>query len=230
MKISYTEQCHYNMVSFLPNRYSRHLMARLCGYGCPCEFEFWFTFWRCHRSDISMALCKSAVSPVLMHWRYCSLALSHLSLVQDCSISIALAMEILQSCNKPLIFHDKLKDIRALDCILYSTAWWHYVMGMLSSILALCEGKAKLWCLLCCYPEQAVEQTVKFMVTLDAMVLSEWTAHSWANRLETNNFTSTHYLANVFAMHCGPRASPLCIQNYTPLTSLSFQVNRPSHS
>ena len=54
-----------------------------------------------------------------------------------------------------------------------------------------------------------------------------------------NSFTSTHNLDNVFAMHNldnvfamhrGPRASPLCIQHYIQLTSLSFQVNEPSHS
>ena len=49
-----------------------------------------------------MAWCKTAVSPVLMHWIYCSLALSHqCGLVQDCSISSANALDILQSCTKP---------------------------------------------------------------------------------------------------------------------------------
>ena len=40
------------------------------------------------------------------------------------------------------------------------------------------------------------------------------------NRLETG----------LFAMHCGPKGSPLCIQHCIQLTSLSFQANRPSHS
>ena len=44
------------------------------------------------------------------------------------------------------------------------------------------------------------------------------------------SFTFTHYLADVFAMHCDPRASPLCVQHCIQLTSLSFQVNRPSYS
>ena len=75
-----------------------------------------------------MAQCKTAVSPLLTHWRYCSLVLSHRHIlllvqvtsnehsailwtlvrkqwtwwpVQDCSISIANALEILQSCTKP---------------------------------------------------------------------------------------------------------------------------------
>ena len=28
-------------------------------------------------NDMSMALCRTEISPLLMHWRYCSLALSH---------------------------------------------------------------------------------------------------------------------------------------------------------
>ena len=56
----------------------------------------------------SIALCiegKTAISPVLMHWRYCSISLSHwyASLVHNCSISTANALEILQSLTKPLI-------------------------------------------------------------------------------------------------------------------------------
>ena len=43
------------------------------------------------------------------------------------------------------------------------------------------------------------------------------------------NFTMTHYLADLFAMHCGPRSIPLCIQHHIQLTSLSFQVSRPYH-
>ena len=31
-------------------------------------------------------------------------------------------------------------------------------------------------------------------------------------------------------MYCGPRASPLCVQHCIQLTSISFHVNRPSHS
>ena len=33
---------------------------------------------------ISTAQCKNTVSPVLMHWRYCSLALHHRYIVADC--------------------------------------------------------------------------------------------------------------------------------------------------
>ena len=44
------------------------------------------------------------------------------------------------------------------------------------------------------------------------------------------SFTLTHYLADLFAMHPGPRSIPLCIQHHIQLTSLSFQVSRPSHS
>ena len=44
------------------------------------------------------------------------------------------------------------------------------------------------------------------------------------------SFTLTHYLADLFAMHRGPRSIPLCIQYHIQLTSLSFEVSRPSHS
>ena len=44
------------------------------------------------------------------------------------------------------------------------------------------------------------------------------------------SFTLTHYLADLFAMHRGPRSIPLCIQHHIQLISLSFQVSRPSHS
>ena len=38
-----------------------------------------------------------------------------------------------------------------------------------------------------------------------------------------SSFSSTHSLANVFSMHCGPRASPLCVQH-------SIQLTSPTHS
>ena len=44
------------------------------------------------------------------------------------------------------------------------------------------------------------------------------------------SFTLTHYLADLFATHRGPRSIPLCIQHHIQLTSLSFQVSRPSQS
>ena len=44
------------------------------------------------------------------------------------------------------------------------------------------------------------------------------------------SFKSKLYLANVFAMHCGPGASPWCVQHCIQLTSLSLKFNRPSHS
>ena len=35
------------------------------------------------RCDVWMAQCKTAVTPLLMHWSYCSLALSHLCVLQQ---------------------------------------------------------------------------------------------------------------------------------------------------
>ena len=43
-------------------------------------------------------------------------------------------------------------------------------------------------------------------------------------------FTLTHYLADLFARHRGPRSITLCTQHHIQLTFLSFQVSRPSYS
>ena len=56
----------------------------------------------------SMGWCKKDVSPVRYQWSYVFLILTlpnnHINgLVQDCSNSSALAMELLQCCTKPLI-------------------------------------------------------------------------------------------------------------------------------
>ena len=75
-----------------------------------------------------MAESKPAVTPVLMHWSYCSLALSHQyvlfcvptlthktihsdGLVQACSNSSANALELLQSCTKPSLYIILFADI-----------------------------------------------------------------------------------------------------------------------
>ena len=50
---------------------------------------------------------------------------------------------------------------------------------------------------------------------------------SWSRQRKT---PAAHYLDDLFAMYHGPRSIPLCIQHHIQLTSLSFQVSRPSHS
>ena len=62
--------------------------------------------------------------------------------------------------------------------------------------------------------------------------LDQWTNSPFIGQQVGNckSFTLTHYLANLFAKHRGPRSIPLCIQHHIQLTSLSFQVSRPSHS
>ena len=62
--------------------------------------------------------------------------------------------------------------------------------------------------------------------------LDQWTINPFI-RQQTGNcksFTLTQYLADLFAMHRGPRSILLCTQHHIQLTSLSFQVDRPSHS
>ena len=62
--------------------------------------------------------------------------------------------------------------------------------------------------------------------------LDQWTNRPFIGQQVGNckSFTLTHYLADLFAMHRGPSTIPLCIQHHIQLTSLSFQVSRPSHS
>ena len=52
--------------------------------------------------------------------------------------------------------------------------------------------------------------------------LDQWTNSSFIGQQvgNCNSFTLTHYLANLFAMHCGPRGSPVCIQHCIQLKSL----------
>ena len=86
--------------------------------------------------------------------------------------------------------------------------------------------------------------------------LDQWTKSPFIGQQVGNckSFTLTHYLADLFAMHRGPRSIPMCIQHHIQLTSLSWvmgevkvwshnvsltfyrltslslHVNRPSHS
>ena len=63
--------------------------------------------------------------------------------------------------------------------------------------------------------------------------LDQWTNSPFIGQQVGNCkrlFTLTHHLADLFAMHRGLRSIPLCIQHHIQLTSLSFQVSRPSHS
>ena len=62
--------------------------------------------------------------------------------------------------------------------------------------------------------------------------LDQWTNSPFIGQQVGNSksFTLTHYLADLFAMHRGPRSIPMCIQHHIQLTSLSFQVSQTSHS
>ena len=61
--------------------------------------------------------------------------------------------------------------------------------------------------------------------------LDQWTNSPFIGQQVGNckSFTLTHYLADLFAMHRGPRSIPLCIQHHIQLISLSFQVSQTSH-
>ena len=65
-----------------------------------------------------------------------------------------------------------------------------------------------------------------------APILDQWMNSPFMGQQVGNckSFTSTHYLADLFAMHCDPRASPLWIRHCIRRTSLLFQIDQPSHS
>ena len=62
--------------------------------------------------------------------------------------------------------------------------------------------------------------------------LDQWTNSPFMGQQVGNckSFTLTHYLAELFAMHYDPRASPSWIGHCIQLASLLFQVDQPSHS
>ena len=62
--------------------------------------------------------------------------------------------------------------------------------------------------------------------------LDQWTNSPFIGQQVGNckSFTLTQYLADLFAMHRGPRSISLCIQHHIQLTSLPFQVSQASHS
>ena len=60
----------------------------------------WSIMWSLHNKYISIAQCKTAISPVLMHWRYCSLALSHLFYTITHILSYVPTWHWRQSCHQ----------------------------------------------------------------------------------------------------------------------------------
>ena len=79
------------------------------------------------------------------------------SLVQECSISSALAMEILQSCNKPLISfsvswsremwhktcrYSTVLAIQKANSSEMSLAWWRHQIGTFSELPAISAGNS----------------------------------------------------------------------------------------
>ena len=61
--------------SILPHGYLRR-GTRITSDPTLINISTWIT-WTGFGFDISMAQCKTAATPLLMHWSYCSLALSH---------------------------------------------------------------------------------------------------------------------------------------------------------
>ena len=59
--------------------------------------------------------------------------------------------------------------------------------------------------------------------------LDQWTNSPFMGQQVGNckSFTLNHYLADLFAMHCDPRASPSWIRHCIQLPSLLFHVDQP---
>ena len=80
-------------------------------------------------------------------------------------------------------------------------------------------------------------QTRKYVLTRHSendntpQPLDQWTNSPFIGQQVGNckSFTLTRYLADLFAMHRGPRSIPSCIQHNIQLISLSFQVSQTSH-
>ena len=99
-----------------------------------------FTFCMMSLKIICPVSSLEWVSFVWIYWMSCVICLNILcneyidGLVQDCSISSALAMEILQSCTKPLIWITCMYELTTLydliiNCwrpIIFFTIYWQY--------------------------------------------------------------------------------------------------------
>ena len=83
----------------------------------------------CHQNDFSAAKCKTAVAPLLTQWSYCSLALSHRSVIQWLSVIIT---EKQTSCPCQLL---RLSDQESYG----SDCQTHQLPHMLKNELCLCS-------------------------------------------------------------------------------------------
>ena len=123
--------------------------------------------------------------------------------VHDCSISSALAMEILQYCTKPSVEPLRIAEINSssinlvgLRAMVYwqnpygkgrncSVSWWRHQMKRFPALLALCEGNPPMvsphkgqWrgalMFLWSAPEQTIKQTIETPVICDNIALIVW--------------------------------------------------------
>ena len=108
--------------------------------------------------------------------------------------------------------------------------------GLFATKLKLCAGR--IWMSICIFVyvwmsiKNISSQTRRSENDNTPQPLDQWMNSPFIGQQVGNrkSFTLTHYLADLFAMHHGPRPIPLCIQHHIQLTSFSFQVSRPSNS
>ena len=149
-----------------------------------------------------------------------------------------------------------LKNNRApLLCCLQLCAWFHCHMWIQTGVRVrkrlswvLTSVTLDLWPLTFCMDITFDNGNNSWTFHDDTMMGTWWTRRSendntpqpldqWTNSPfmgqqvgNCKSFTLTHYLADLFAMHCDPRASPSWIRHCIQLASLLFQGDQPSHS
>ena len=79
-------------------------------------------FWRSD-INISIAQCKIAVSQVYMHWRYCSLALSHWYVIPWWRLGREINAAILALCEGNPLFTNGFPLIRGSNVELWCCLW-----------------------------------------------------------------------------------------------------------
>ena len=91
--------------------------------------EFFLNF-----EKISMAWCKTAVTPLLMHWSYCSLALSHRCMVEmkyllkrECPV-MKISPKMMMTLLCPCVFH-----------MMKPRLWWN-ICALLNWLRVIVEG------------------------------------------------------------------------------------------
>ena len=120
------------------------LHHKIWSYWLRQGVAWWHQAITCGNVDCStMRFCGIYIGAMSLEMRSKSI-LDINGLVQDCSISIANALEILQSCTKPSIWSMiiAIPVQYRIDMSLKSITWWRHQMETFSALLAICAGNS----------------------------------------------------------------------------------------